>query len=478
MAIAFTSASGNLFNALGRIFGAANTRIGADGITAPSSAALWGSSGPLISCLETSIGNLLTQFSANTNLKPYVNSLYTQRDNLRNVSGSYYTYFQSLCDLVLLAVVNADVTLTPGTNNRAGAMAEVISQMKSQSYYVAGPTVSASVGALVTPTTSGADGVCIASVKGPDGVNRSHVFAEVVDLICTADSQPGGGGTLGREGFSVSGDNAAASVYGYDWPKGSGVNALALPTALDSNSTVTNMLTDGDFEVWSGSPLALTNWPIAVGVYGTDVVKEASVVFKNSFSANFAGDGATLSSIYQNIGSNALLRPSTVYAVNCWMRKTAGATGNVSVDLWTGSAVINDDASTANEVTKDVSTLSSSAWTAVNGYFRTPSILPSTIRLRVNLTTAVNAAHSLYVDSLCLYPAAQVYPGGGYVAAFSGSVKFIRGDKFPVTLANNWTPAASWPFNFERFFGMRALGQQLPISGSNLIAVTGGPDIA
>ncbi len=467
MAIDFTSSPGNLFNVLGRLLAAVNNELGRLGTVAPSPASTWGATGTSIACLDTTVNNVVTQFVANANIKPLVNLLYSNRDSLRGSSAGWLNYLaRTLAEAVVVAVVDADVHLTPATKTIQGAWAEIIAQMKTGAYYFSPPTVSASVATLVSPTTSGADGVCAASIIGPNGVSLVNVFPEVIDVICTGDSQTGGGGTLARETFSVNGDAAALNPLGFDWPAGSGASTSL--SALDANSTASNLLANGDFETFTVANTP-DSWTIAVGTPATDIFGEATLFYTGAKALKFTGaGGGPLTEIYQALTT---LRPLTVYAGCVWLRKSAGlAAGVLALSLYDGTTTINDAASTANLKSVTLSGLTTS-YAATTFFFRTPAVLPATTRFRVKATTALTSGESCYIDRLCFAAPAAVYAGGPYVPVFSGATKFIRGDKFPVTVSNDQS-TSKWTMGLDRLFSnsLRQQGQQVPITGSTVIS--------
>lgn len=470
MAIDMTGAAGAIFPVLGKIAGGINTALGSIGTVAPAGATTWGASGGNINALETVASNVLAQLAANTNIKPQTNTLYSNRDNYRGSAGGWVSYLQGLAAQVLINIVDADVHLTTANKNVPGALAELFTQMLAGAFYFAPPTVTAVPGALVSPLTSGADGVCAATVIGPNGVGRVSPFVENIDLICTQDSQTGA--TAGRESFTINGDAAALSQLGYDWPKGSGAQGVI--GALDASTTGTNLLTNGDFENYAvaNTPDGFT--PTA-GVAGTDFAKDASVFYTGAASLKFIGTSSTvLTSFWQSI--RGLVKPQTVYGVNWWMqRSNASATGVFQVDFHNGSAVVQDDAATNNAFARNISTQVTTSWVAYNAFFRTPSILPATLRLRLGLTTTLNNTFNLNVDRMTLWPATDLYQslgggqGGPFANVYSGATPFMKGDKFPIAVANNRT-VVSWDMVFEQLFGVRALGMQAPQSGSTAIA--------
>jgi hypothetical protein len=139
----------------------------------------------------------------------------------------------------------------------------------------------------------------------------------------------------------------------------------------------------------------------------------------------------------------------------------------LAVDLVDGSnAVVNDDAGTANTISKALTAVST-AYVTVSGAIRTPSNLPSTLKLRVRLSTALESGKSMYLDDLALVPMVELYTGGPWLAGFRGDTNVLRGDTFAVACTNDG--AGVIQTYTEALFGMRNLGLQIPSSGSNTV---------
>jgi len=451
MTVALTG-TGGLFTRMGRMGGLLNTINGHVGNIAPNPSSAWGSGGPAIVDLKHAIDNINAQFaSANQQL---VDGLYSQRDSYRGVHGGMKSYLKSLAQATLIKMVDDDVTLT--TYDLPTAIAILIGQMEGVAS-VPKPTVSASVATVA----ANGDAVLLASILGPDGLQRDYPFAEVLDVVCNADSQTGG--TRYVEQFSVAGDVAQADPLSWDWPKGSGAQTSL--TAVDAAIAGPSLLTNGDFENFSVANTP-DNWTIAVGVAGTDIFSAGgSDAFTGVNGLRYKGTGGgPLTEIYQAVS----LLPSTVYAINCWLKKTTSlAAGVLEIDLHDGTSVIADAQSVDNKITKTLSTLGTSH-APFSGFFRTPAVLPATTRLRIKATTALTSGESMYLDRLAIVPATELYTGGPFAAIFSGATKTVVNDAYTITVANDAMSGAGsgWQKLAERFFGMRALGKQLPSDGS------------
>jgi hypothetical protein len=467
MAIDLGTTDGALFPRLGAIWKAiqsANTYL-ANGDLA---------SGGLKS-VGVSTTDILAQYQ--DALQQVPDGITMKRDSVRTSLAAWKNELRTIASNTVIETAHADVTLV--SKDIATALRELIKQMAGAgSVYspdddVDAPTVSATVTASSANTGTG---VVVASVVRADGRANELVFAETIEVAVASDA--GAGATARSETATVKGEVPVGDPLDQAWPAGSGGSAslFAADAALDATR---NLLYNSDFESFT-----TTNQPdywgsALVGTYGTTILEEATVVLRTGKSLEFVGDGGgTLSSVAQSFaatslavgtsGTTSTLKPNTVYAVNCWMRKSAGLlAGAMQLRLLDSSnAQTADDAATNNLVTVAHGALSSGAWTAVNGFFRTAKTVTSTTayKLNVRVSTALTSGESVYVDDLAMVEATQVYTGGPYVALFAGATNFLVGDLFAVAIAND--RAGTFQEAFDRMFGMRALGLQLPSDAS------------
>lgn len=382
-------------------------------------------------------------------------------------SDGFLSQLATIAANTIIKMADDDVKLT--SLDITTALGILIAQMKTAVASVNDPAVS------VTVTPAGAnsgDAVVLATVKGKDGKNLDYVFAENLDVLCTADSQVSA--SLGREPLSIKGDNAQTNELNFDWPKGSGafLSLNAVP-AGDDASTATNHLTNGDFETFTVANTPDT-WPILVGSAGTTIFKSSGGnAYNGSAALQYTGNGAELTSIAQPFndvaGTTAKLKPQTVYSFNCWVKvSSVPGAGVLEISLVDGSNVtINDDAATANSATKSLPAATTS-YVAFNGTFRTPSILPSAVKLRIRLSTALTNTVSVFVDHVTFVAMTQMYSGGPFVSAHSGNAKLILNDAYTIAVANDYSGA--FQKLFERLFSMRTLGLQLPSTAGGTIS--------
>ena len=165
-------------------------------------------------------------------------------------------------------------------------------------------------------------------------------------------------------------------------------------------------------------------------------------VFAGSYALEFLGTGgATLDTIQQRLS----LATDTPYAISLWaICDAAIAAGVVVIDLvdGIGGSVINDDQGVANSVTFNASALTTgwqhlSVLQAAECAFRTPSVLPPLVYLRIRLTTALTNTKNMFIDNVALVAFSELYAGGPFIAVMTGNKAFAAGDTFTITTTND-----------------------------------------
>jgi hypothetical protein len=368
---------------------------------------------------------------------------YSQATWAGNLSGLVTTVLANMCA--------ADATYRSAQET---PLQYLIRQMASTSQSINKPTVTATPSAV----TGTGNGVMRASVISPtDGLALDYPHAETLQVPCTKDSYTGGATQL-KETFTCTGETAG-TVLGADWPGGSGQSATI--TALTNTDGI---LTDGGFENWvTNTP---TNWTIATGTAGTHIFKNNLGNYVGNGSIKFVGDGSTLMKIYQTV----TVTPLTQYALNFFLRRSAtpGASA-IRVSLTDGSGTILQDAAGNNATFSLTLSGATTSYAAYGGFLRTPRILPSTVRIQIDYTTALPAAETNEIDQMVLAAPTQAYPGGPYLAIFSGSTPFVANDRFTVPVTNS-LGNSSFARSLDRELGLKALGLRIPSSGSPTIA--------
>lgn len=92
--------------------------------------------------------------------------------------------------------------------------------------------------------------------------------------------------------------------------------------------------------------------------------------------------------------------------------------------------------------------------------FRTPTVLPDLVYLRLRISTAISGGTSVFVDNVSLATLIELYAGGPLVATFAGATEFKAGDLWTITTTNDRAGQIQEAYN--RNFDMAQLGLMLP----------------
>jgi hypothetical protein len=337
----------------------------------------------------------------------------------------------------------------------------LITQMLSTSQTIAKPTVGASVAAggsnhgtgfLMGTTAQGA------MVSPADGLAWDYSFVETLTLTATSDGFTGGGAVAAQERWSIIGFPGAVSPLNFAWPLGSGTSGSVSTASPD---TSTNIVANGNFNTWTVTNVP-DNWTIAVGTPGTTVKRDSAPLRStNSFSLQIVGNGSELTNLQQTLTT---LLPETTYALNCWMKSSGGvAAGVVRIRLTDGSSTINDQNGVGNTISENASALTTS-YAAVSIFFRTPKILPSTVKIEIALTTAVTNLATVDVTDLMLVAAPQSYTGGAFYLIVPGATAFAIGDTLTQATTNS-AVNASFVRLLDQNFNLRTSNLRIPSVG-------------
>jgi len=411
--------------------------------------------------LGPSVDNIEAQFqSAEQNL---MDQMYSNRDNMRTAQSSFTSFLQQLTQSVIINHMNDFSPLTSKDINTA--LTALIAQMKTDTQTVNKPTQTTTV---TTAAGNTGNGVVAASNTNPMGNQLDYMLADSVSITCSSDST--GSATAGQEPFTVLGQTAEADLLFWDYPLGSGANTSisAINAAVGQGA---NILNNSSFDT---ATVANTpdNWTIAVGTAGTSIFDETSSFITTGKQLRFHGNSNELTEIYQKFnqssgGTSSNLAQRTVYCLNGWFKTPVACTGTLIIELTDNSnVVIQNDQAVNQRFTLDISTLTTS-YVAHNFFFQTPLALPTATtpyRIRIRMSVGINSTNDLDIDHLSLTPATQLYPGGPYVACFSGSTAFITNDLFTLATTNKYD--GLFQLYLERTLGLRNLGATFQIASS------------
>lgn len=372
---------------------------------------------------------------------------------LVNGFGNQLRTLQNIAKELLILQVRLDTTLP--ANTLEFALAELIRQMIAGGYYV---TPSSAISAAVTPGGGNVgNGVVVVSMKDGLGATVYNSFAETIAATVT-----GGAGSSGSERIQLLGKVKASGNVDPYWPLGSGLSTTLSAVAVDGSAS---KVTNGSFEAFaSNTP---TGWTASPATPGTTLKQSTGTKFSGASSVEFDGNASELTAITQNLTGLTAKQPYLLSFAG--KVDVAPAAGVLTVDLYNGASVINDEAGTANSFTVDLTTLGTS-FVFKTGVFRLPDPLPATVTLRLRLSTALSNTSSLFLDHLTFSPMTELYTHGPWAAAISGSAPFSGDDTFSVAITNTiGSSNGRWQRFFERHFDMRGKRLLLPTSGSNLV---------
>ena len=439
MAIDFTSATGNLFNRLGRI----------GYVLDLLNAWLGGSSADN---LPTEMEDILEQYDAETPvIRAIVNSLQTTYASTQAAGLTLAQALQTAAQNTLIEMADADNPLE--SRSVSAALDEVIAQMTSGS-----DDVDASTAALTV--TAGAsnngDAPVVFGIVNGKGQNLENAYAESIMIRCTSNA------TEGAETGTAKGEAAAASSkLSYDWPTGSGGSQTWTTKDPGSNGFLTN----GDFDDFTANDP--DNWTIDVGVAGAEILSTATS-YRGGNALHF-NDGAGAPEISQVLTG---LSSRTNYAVSVWVRRESGviAAGNLIIELYTGAAVINDDFGTANTLTIPLNPLTTS-YVNYSAVFRLPDPVPAVVEMRVRSSTALGSGEGFFIDDLIMTDAmTQLYSGGPYFAVIRGATAMGIDDVWTVAVTND--RAGQFQTLFDKLFNLSEKLLPSDTGGAETIADT------
>lgn len=252
------------------------------------------------------------------------------------------------------------------------------------------------------------------------------------------------------------------------------ISGLGSVTVALISGTSPNITVQVTFAGAGGAPNLLTavSNPSGASITITRITTGTSQVFAGSYSCQVKGNGSELTEIW-NLIPQSQLAPNTAYGISLWACCDASiAAGVVKVELFDGSAIINDTQGNANAISFNATALTTSfqhlnALQASECVFRTPAVLPPLVYLRIRLTTALTNAKSMFVDNVGMTPMTQAYSGGPFFSLFAGNTPWASADTISVVTTNNRAGVLrEW---CNRNFQMDQLNLLFPSSGSPTI---------
>lgn len=332
-------------------------------------------------------------------------------------------------------------------------LVEMYRDMTANTQHVKRSTVT--VGAVTELKTNANAGTLLVN-KVLDGVTQPHGSFPAVWEYNGADSELAGtsetiwaqcirdsesdGATEGGETFQVNGQVAPSSPFSWQ-AFGSGAGPSL--TVLQGASIMSNL------EMENFTANIPSGWTLDAGTAGTQVLNETSTIKRGSSALRFTGN-ASVASIQVSQNAPSSFKPRKRYYVGFWLRGTAGASaGTFTIQFeGTGYTAASSEKITLNAAA--VAALTSYAWHGF--YINWPTDVPSDMELVIKWT-GTPSAHSVYIDGGGVAPV--VYHNGVNFVVYAGSEKFLRTDRFSLTVSNDDLGV------FQTFF-RKSYGVQLP----------------
>ncbi len=312
------------------------------------------------------------------------------------------------------------------------------------------------------------------------GVPGTTILRTVTEVQTVAISGTPTGGWYALRFTDASGKTSQTAPIAFDAAASDVQAALRLLPGLSSvtvtaTGTSPNYTHQVTFTGRGGNVAQLTSFSALTG--GTPAITHATTtagtaqVFSGGAALQWTSDGAELTAIQQAVA----LEPSTAYAVSLWaIADSAPAAGVVTIDLVDGvsGTVVADAQAVSNSIAFNASALTT-AWQHLKALqagecvFRTPATLPTTVYLRIRITTAITSGRQVFFDQLALAPMVEIYPGGPLLAALTGSLSLQTGDTWGVAVTNDRAGLLrEW---CNRNFQMDTLGLLFPTSSTPTI---------
>ena len=299
----------------------------------------------------------------------------------------------------------------------------------------------------------------------PNVATMSNVRNEKLEVRCIQDAQ-GQAILRGAETFEIRG-LAAYDNLDRRFPAGSGVrqSISCVSASIDAGGVGQNMLRNTDFENFTTANVA-DYWTTVTGTAGTHFGQETTTYLRGASGFKMIGDGTVLAEVRQQLGSTAgtpaQIQAGRLYCLAVWIRHSTGSgAGNVRIQL-------ENAAGTAiSGTTIDTTSAVGTSFTHKTIVFRAPNVLPSTVYVSIEQSTALAAAGVMYIDELCLVEMVQIAPGGCAITMFAGATDWVIDDRISVKTDNDGL--GLFVVYFDIAFNMYEKGLFLPQAASETI---------
>ena len=299
----------------------------------------------------------------------------------------------------------------------------------------------------------------------PNVATMSNVRNEKLEVRCIQDAQ-GQAILKGAETFEIRG-LAAYDNLDRRFPAGSGVrqSISCVSASIDAGGLGQNMLRNTDFENFTTANVA-DYWTTVTGTAGTHFGQETTTFLRGASAFKMIGDGTVLAEVRQQLGSTAgtpaQIQAGRLYCLAVWIRHSTGSgAGNVRIQLE------NAAGTAVSGTTIDTTSAVGTSFTHKTIVFRAPNVLPSTVYVSIEQSTALAAAGVMYIDELCLVEMVQIAAGGCGITMFAGATDWVIDDRISVKTDNDGL--GLFVVYFDIAFNMYEKGLFLPQAASETI---------
>ncbi len=315
-----------------------------------------------------------------------------------------------------------------------------------------------SIDATPVTTLEGApygNGTIVGTIIEPrTGVVRVYSYIENISLVCSADSYTDGV-TAGQESFTVA---TYAFVDPLDslWSKGSGVNT----TFQSQPSNNSNLYKNAYFEDWeTAPPNTLSDWTTANLTPSVDIF-QVTDAYTGTYAVKLTAAGLN-AEIFQPLSG---LAGAANYLAGIRVKNLTAITGGVltyALRDATGT-ILNDAAGNPLSFAIALTGLAGNyilTWQV----FSIPRGFPDIVNLSIKITTAMNAAESIEIDTAELPQMQNLYVGGPDIGFLPGSVSWADNDSYMFTVTNS-ADNLTFVRNIQRVYPTIAPQFDLPVS--------------
>lgn len=403
---------------------------------------------------------LVNKFTSNGKTKIVLNYIPAVDSQISSVSNLVPGVFVDVAESVLIDSVTTNDSLIPATVD--DCLIELVSQMKNDNI-----TVQKITNTVTVSDPSGLNLVRVSLINSDGGPNQ-HTIAEKIRLEVTSDSFTGGA-AAGNETLTVITKDAAADMFNYDYPAGSGSAVTLARTNMNASSSEGNSVTNGNFTLFdTDTPTIPNNWNAitSYGVAGTNwLISSNGLKIQNLASVR----------LQQDISSS--VRAKNVYHVHFRFKLNSSvvlSSGSITVDLVDSSGntmVDNSNTYLAKSVLfSSINLANLGVYQDVDATFVVGSKTPTTVFLRIMCNGTNQTGVTVELNRLVLTEMQKLYDGGPYISLLGlDSNTLYSGQRIDITITKSLDGGGTFTNNtfqvlFDRLFKMSSKGITLPSS--------------